>query len=87
MKIREQEIELQLSHNGEYWLAKSPFLNLQASTLSELENKIKKFCTSLIHKREKTSLKVHMRYNFDDFPKWLHQYHSHYFNRILIFSN
>jgi len=85
MKICKQEIELQLSHNGKYWLAKSSLLNLQALTLLELENKIKKSCIHFTQKKKKTSLKVYMRYNFDSFPKWLHQYHSHYFNYVLTF--
>ena len=86
MKSKYQEIELKLSHDGKLWFAKNTSIELKAPELLELEKKIEKTFRNFLNKKKKIQLKVFLRYDFDDFPKWLHQYHTHYFNRTLIFS-
>ena len=78
--------ELQITHNKKYWLAENNFIKLKAKKLSDLEYKIETRLPNLLPKKKVKEIKVHMLYDFSTFPKWLHQYHSHYFNRILIFK-
>ena len=78
--------ELQISHNNNYWFAKNNFLKLKAKEITDLDDKIKITLTNLLIKEKGKKIKVNMVYDFSTFPKWLHQYHSHYFNRILIFD-
>jgi len=81
--------ELQITHNKKYWLAENNFIKLKAKKLSDLEYKIETSLPNLFTNKkikEIKEIKVHIFYDFSTFPKWLHQYHSHYFNRILIFK-
>ena len=78
--------ELQITHNKKYWLAENNFIKLKAKKLSDLECKIEKRLPILLQKKQVKEIKVNMFYDFSTFPKWLHQYHSHYFNRTLIFK-
>ena len=78
--------ELQISHNNNYWFAKNNFLKLKAKEITDLDDKIKITLTNLLIKEKGKKIKVNMVYDFSTFPKWLHQYPSHYFNRILIFD-
>ena len=77
--------ELQITYDNNYWFAESNFLKLKAKEISDLEDKIKITLTNLLSNEKGKKIKVNMLYNFSTFPKWLHQYHSHYFNRILTF--
>lgn len=88
MKIKStnNEIELILSHNGKYWIAKNSTIKFSSAELSNLENNIKKTLYVFFKNNKINQLKVFLRYDFDNFPKWLRQYHSHYFNRILTIS-
>lgn len=86
MKNQWLEVELRLIHDGDCWFAENDFLKVNALDLTELENKIKDSLTHEYRKKKGKELRVCMYYDFDSFPKWLHQYHSHYFNRILTFT-
>ncbi len=86
MKEKYQEIELKLFHDGKFWFAKNASIKFKAVELFELEKKIEKNFSDYSQKNQIMQLKVFLRYDFDNFPKWLHQYHTHYFNRTLIFS-
>jgi len=81
------EIELQITHNGNYWFAENDFFEAKAHDLLELEEKIRNLLPRLLLKNSGEEIKVLMRYNYATFPEWLHQYHSHYFNRILILQS
>jgi len=78
--------ELQITYIKKYWYAENNFIKLKAKKLSDLEYKIETNLPNLLPKKKVKEIKVHMLYDFSTFPKWLHQYHSHYFNRILIFK-
>ena len=87
MKKAPTETELQITYDGNYWFAKNDFFEAKAQELSELEDKIREQLPRILLKKNGEELKVLMRYNYATFPEWLHQYHSHYFNRILIFKS
>ena len=78
--------ELQITHIKKYWHAENNFLKLKAKELYDLEYKIETRLPNLFTNKKIKEIKVKMLYNFSTFPKWLHQYHSHYFNRTLIFK-
>lgn len=86
MKNHQIEIELRLIHDGNCWFAENDLFKMNAPSLSELENKIKDYLTHEFQKHRGKELSVLMYYDFDSFPKWLRQYHSHYFNRVLTFT-
>ncbi len=87
MKKISAAIELQITHDGNYWFAENNFFKAQACDLLELEEKIKNLLPRLLLKNPGEEIKVSMRYNYAAFPEWLHQYHTHYFNRILTFQS
>ena len=78
--------ELQITHVKKYWYAENNFIKLKAKKLSDLEYKIETNLPNLFTNKKTKEIKVRMLYNFSTFPKWLRQYHSHYFNRTLIFK-
>tara|TARA_B100000427_G_C15481350_1_gene583144 strand:+ start:180 stop:455 length:276 start_codon:yes stop_codon:yes gene_type:complete len=82
-----REIELMVSHDGKQWFAKNNSVEFKATELFELEGKIEQAFRQSLKKNEQSQLKVFLRFDFNNFPKWLHQYHSHYFNRTLILSS
>tara|TARA_B100000029_G_scaffold154899_1_gene150238 strand:- start:18765 stop:19040 length:276 start_codon:yes stop_codon:yes gene_type:complete len=81
-----KEIELLVFHDGRQWHAENNSTHFKASELVELEKKIETTFRKFLKKNKIEELRIFLRFDFNNFPKWLHQYHSHYFNRALTFS-
>ncbi|WP_455206737.1 DUF5395 family protein [Kaarinaea lacus] len=74
---------LKLIHDGDEWIVSNESLKVCGESFEALD-------TNLIHAlrdsgefAQGTKLTVFMGYDFDTFPTWLRQYHTHYFNRLL----
>lgn len=81
MKI---DIELSLIHDGKYWVGRNPTLEVKGTTISELDEELKRSLLDSGNYAPGTHVNVFMGYDFDTFPTWLRQYHSHYFNRTIL---
>ncbi len=77
------DVVLKLIHDGDEWIVSNESLKVCGESFEALD-------TNLIHAlrdsgefAQGTKLTVFMGYDFDTFPTWLRQYHTHYFNRLL----
>jgi len=74
------QLELTLSHDGYSWITDGLNNQLSGKDLHRLEDKI---CNAInVDPRfiENESIDVTLRFDMNNFPRWLHQYQSHYFN-------
>jgi hypothetical protein len=77
-------IEIILSHDGKYWIARDRDFELRGQTLVEIDRFL---FSELKNQRGLTgNIKVCMRFDMTALPRRLHQYSAHYFNRIVSFS-
>lgn len=80
MKI---DIELSLIHDGEFWIGRNQTLEVKGTTISELDDDLERGLRESGDYAPGARVNVFMGYDFDTFPTWLRQYHSHYFNRTI----
>ncbi len=76
----QKELELTLSHNGQHWLTDTFDAQLYGKDLAALEDQISAAVQINPRFDKEELIKVQLRFDMDVIPKWLHQYHSHYFN-------
>ena len=81
------ELELTLSHNGEIWFTNDFDSQLHGEDLGTLEDKISNAIQNDPRFDNDESVKVRLRFDIDVIPKWLHQYHAHYFNYTFTVNN
>ncbi len=77
------DIELSLIHDGEFWIGRNQTLEVRGSTISELDDELKRGLRASGDYTPGSSVNVFMGFDFATFPTWLRQYHSHYFNRTV----
>lgn len=80
MKIN---IELSLIHDGEFWIGRNHAMEVKGSTIFELDEELERGLRESGNYTPGTCVNVFMGFDFDTFPTWLRQYHSHYFNRTI----
>ena len=77
------DVELTLVHDGREWIVANDSFRASGKTFEALDtNLINVIRDTGIYKKG-SRVSVFMGYDFDTFPTWLRQYHSHYFNRQL----
>ncbi len=81
------KLELSLSHNGEFWFANGFNTQLYGKDLETIEDQISAAIQNDPRFYNNESVKVQLRFDMDVIPKWLHQYHSHYFNYTFTVNN
>lgn len=76
------DLELTITHDGKEWIARNDAISIAGRTLPELDgNLVKALRTDGRFKGSKVT--VFMGFDFDLFPVWLRQFHTHYFNRFV----
>ena len=74
------ELELTLSHDGHRWITDVLNNQLCGKDLNALDDLISAAIQNDCQFDKDNSVKVQLRFDMDTIPRWLHQYHSHYFN-------
>jgi Rad3-related DNA helicase len=74
------QLELTLSHDGDSWITDGLHNRLSGSDLHRLEDEITNAIRIDSQFTGNESIDVTLRFDIDNFPRWLHQYQSHYFN-------
>jgi hypothetical protein len=74
------QLELTLSHDGYSWITDGLNSRLSGSDLQRLEDNITNAIRIDSQFNANESIDVTLRFDMDNFPRWLHQYQSHYFN-------
>ncbi len=74
------QLELTLSHDGVSWITDGLNSRLSGSDLHRLEDNIINAVNIDPRFTGNESIDVTLRFDMDNFPRWLHQYQSHYFN-------
>ncbi len=77
------QLEFKLSHDGDQWIGRNGDLVVSGETMQLLDNDI---CRVLRESGQfpcGARVRVFLGFDFDTIPKWLRQYHSHYFNRLV----
>lgn len=77
------DIELSLIHDGEFWIGSNDAMEVKGVTISELDDALEHNLRKSGDYPPGSCVNVFMGFDFDTFPTWLRQYHSHYFNRTL----
>jgi hypothetical protein len=75
-----KQLELTLSHDGYSWITDGLNCQLSGSDLHRLEDNIINAINIDSRFTGNESIDVTLRFDMDNFPRWLHQYQSHYFN-------
>lgn len=81
------DLEVTLAHDGCNWVATHQLFECSADTLEEVEQQISSIIRNTLKFKDQQLVKVFMGFDFDTIPIWLRQYHTHYFNRVLIINN
>ena len=76
-------IEFIVSHDGKNWIARNDWLSVQAPTLEELDNDLKKLLKQKGYLEKGKKLDLFMAFDNSTIPQWMRQYSQHYFNRII----
>ncbi|GMR01598.1 MAG: DUF5395 domain-containing protein [Gammaproteobacteria bacterium] len=76
-------LELKLVHDGKDWVVSNDSITARGVSLSELDDDVKRALRQSGDYPEGTRLIVFMGFDFETFPTWLRQYHTHYFNRLV----
>ncbi len=74
------QLELTLSHDGYNWITDGLNKRLSGSDLHRLEDSIINAINIDPRFTNNESIDVTLRFDMNNFPRWLHQYQSHYFN-------
>lgn len=77
------DIELSLMHDGDLWICHNETLRAQGNSLLDLDNDVQRVLRESGNYAESSQVRVFMGFDFDTFPTWLRQYHTHYFNRTV----
>ena len=75
-----KQLELTLSHDGYSWITDGLNSQFSGKDLHCLEDKIINAINIDPQFINNESIDVILRFDMNNFPKWLHQYQSHYFN-------
>lgn len=73
-------LEFSLTHNGNVWCAQDSETKYYGKDLFTLEENINSLIKIDSRFKNKDIINVILRFNMDNLPRWLHQYHCHYFN-------
>jgi len=77
------DVVLKLIHDGDEWIVSNESLNVRGNTFEALDTNLLEALRNSGEFSQGSKLNVFMGYDFDTFPTWLRQYHTHYFNRLL----
>ncbi len=77
------DLELKLVHDGKDWVVSNDSITAKGMSLSELDDDVTRVLRQSGDYPKGTRIVVFMGFDFDTFPTWLRQYHSHYFNRLV----
>ena len=73
-------LELTLSHDGDYWISDGMERQLRGKDLHHLEHNITNVIKIDPRFIDNETIEVTLLFDMDQFPRWLHQYQTHYFN-------
>jgi len=76
----ERRIELVLSHDGRSWRADGLAAPIRGDDLRTLETRIRRRILAGTRPHATGPLRVVFRFDMESIPRWLWQYHPHYFN-------
>ena len=77
-------VELRLSHDGNQWIGEGDGFVVKGDTFEHLDDAVRRELIVTGEFSPGSQVKVFMGFDFDTLPTWLRQYHTHYFNRILV---
>lgn len=77
------DVELKLVHDGHEWIVTNDSVQASGKTFEALDTNLIVALRDTGDYEKGSKVSVFMGYDFDTFPTWLRQYHTHYFNRLL----
>ncbi|MEX2524119.1 MAG: DUF5395 family protein [Gammaproteobacteria bacterium] len=79
-------MDMIVGHNGKEWVATGGGVEVRGCNWEELDRTLQQRLAEQGMLSEGNPVQVCMRFDMDGLPRRLHQYSSHYFNRIVRFS-
>ena len=73
-------------HNGSQWIAHDGDLEVAASSLPDLDDKLREAIRSRHSPPHGTRLAVNLEFDYSTIPVWMIQYHPYYMHRRLEFD-
>ena len=77
------DVEFKLVHDGYEWIVSNDAFKASGTTFEALDTNLINALRDSGNYAKGSVVKVFMGYDFDTFPTWLRQYHTHYFNRLV----
>lgn len=77
------DVELILTHDGDKWIGQNEQMVASGKTFSELDEEVKRALQKAGSYAAGDRFTVFMGFDFETIPRWLRQYHTHYFNRYV----
>ncbi|HEC12350.1 MAG TPA: hypothetical protein ENI80_03730 [Acidiferrobacteraceae bacterium] len=77
------DVELKLTHDGNKWIGQNEQIVASGESLNDLDEEVKCALQKSGSYAAGAQLTVFMGFDFETFPRWLRQYHNHYFNRCV----
>jgi len=77
------DVELKLVHDGKEWIVTNDSYRASGKTFEALDTNLIGALRNSGDYKAGSMLTVFMGFDYDTFPTWLRQYHTHYFNRLL----
>ncbi len=79
-------MDMIVGHDGNEWVATGEGVEARGRGWEELDTALRRRLVEQGVLSENNPVRVCMRFDMDGLPRRLHQYGSHYFNRIVRFS-
>ena len=77
------DVELKLVHDGNEWIVMNDSYHASGHTFEALDSNLINVLRDSGEFSAGSKLTIFMGFDFETFPTWLRQYHTHYFNRLV----
>lgn len=74
------KLEISLSHDGDSWTASTCDARLTGKDLATIEDQLTAVIQTDPRFNKDEPIDVHISFDMEAMPRWLHQYQAHYFN-------
>lgn len=79
--MKRADLDTVLTHDGRQWIVRADGIEARGKDWKALDESLRRALAKTGSYPPGSRVRVFMGFDFDTLPRWLRQYHSHYFNR------
>ena len=79
--MKRADLDTVLTHDGREWVVRADGIEARGADWGELDESLRRALAGSGRYPSGSRVRVFMGFDFDTLPRWLRQYHYHYFNR------